>query len=197
LLGPESKLEARKRRFVKLEARGRTVAKRRWLGSMAASLTIAAAALVPASASAGSLLSGYGGPGEGNQAILGSALLGGPSAGAGSGGEGVSSASENSTPATAGAGAEGGSGAVRAGGAGKGGRRHSNEPSRGVPRGSSVASDQASGTPRSSVNIDVSKTEVLPSSDLRYILLALAALVVTGVLTRRFVGEPRHRMPGR
>ena len=35
-------------------------------------------ALCPAAALAGSLLSGYGGPGQGNQAILGSALLGGP-----------------------------------------------------------------------------------------------------------------------
>ena len=45
------------------------------------------AALAPLAAYAGSpLLSGYGGPGAGEQAIVGSTLIGGPRGGAGSGG---------------------------------------------------------------------------------------------------------------
>ena len=51
-------------------------------------LTAAMVAASPAVASASSLLSGYGGPGQGSQAILGSALLGGGSGGGGGGGSG-------------------------------------------------------------------------------------------------------------
>jgi hypothetical protein len=46
-------------------------------------LAVTLSALAPASAPASSLLSGYGGPGQGTQAILGSTLLNGPSGGGG------------------------------------------------------------------------------------------------------------------
>src|SRR5258705_13375486 len=56
----------------------------------------AATALIPASAQASSVLSGYGGPGQGNQVILGAALLNGPRGGSGGGsGGGSSSTSPN------------------------------------------------------------------------------------------------------
>ena len=48
-----------------------------------AALAMAFAAVAPASAPASPLLSGYGGPGQGTQAILGSTLLNGPSGGGG------------------------------------------------------------------------------------------------------------------
>jgi hypothetical protein len=48
--------------------------------SILASLVVMTTA-VPAFASASPLLGGYGGPGEGNQAILGSALIGGAGGG--------------------------------------------------------------------------------------------------------------------
>ena len=51
---------------------------------------VALSAAMPVAASASSLLSGYGGPGQGNQAILGSALLGGGSSGGSSGSTGSS-----------------------------------------------------------------------------------------------------------
>ena len=50
-----------------------------FIGAFCATLAVAA----PAPALASSLLSGYGGPGQGNQAILGSALVNGPRGGAG------------------------------------------------------------------------------------------------------------------
>jgi hypothetical protein len=99
-------------------------------------------AVSPTLASASSLLSGYGGPGQGNQAILGSALLNGPrggggSAGSGGSGGGAEGAGGSSTGATTGAtgvatgretdarssakGAPGGSGAAGSGAAGSGG----------------------------------------------------------------------------
>src|ERR1019366_9479043 len=66
-----------------------------------ATLVLALTLTAPAVAGANSLLSGYGGPGEGNQAILGSALLGGPGSGGGgssSGGSSGQSGSGGSAP---------------------------------------------------------------------------------------------------
>jgi hypothetical protein len=95
-------------------------------------------ASAPMAASAGSpLLSGYGGPGSGEQAIVGSTFLGGPHGGAGSGGSsgsagsggaglsgsgGTLSGGGNSTPTGAGGGraGSGGSSSARRG-AGSGG----------------------------------------------------------------------------
>ena len=62
----------------------------------ALTLTLALVAIlcvsVPTVALAGSpLLSGYGGPGTGEQAILGSTLVGGPGGGSGSGGSSAGS----------------------------------------------------------------------------------------------------------
>src|SRR5438309_8805588 len=65
--------------------RGRTI---RMAGSTLAVGLASAWAAVPATAHAGPLLSGYGGPGQGNQAILGSALVGGSSGGGGTSGGG-------------------------------------------------------------------------------------------------------------
>src|ERR1700744_2162094 len=69
-------------------------------------------AAMPSSAQAGSLLSGYGGPGAGSQEILGSTLIGG----GGSTGSGGSAGSNGASP---GAAAGGGSSATTtAGGSG-------------------------------------------------------------------------------
>lgn len=62
----------------------------------AGALTAIAIAAIPVSANANPLLSGYGGPGQGSQAILGSQLLGG-----GGGGGNGSSAGSQAAPAQA------------------------------------------------------------------------------------------------
>jgi hypothetical protein len=69
--------------------------------ALALVLTGAIGVSVPATALAGSpLLSGYGGPGAGEQAILGSTLLKGPSGGSSSGGSSGSGGSSNSGSST-------------------------------------------------------------------------------------------------
>src|SRR5438876_10100556 len=75
---------------------------------------LALLALAPAAANAGPLLSGYGGPGQGNQAILGSTLLGGPGggssgagAGSGSGAPAIVPSSGAATPTRASGGSSG------------------------------------------------------------------------------------------
>jgi hypothetical protein len=186
LLEPDKRPEARRRGFISRHRRA----------IAAASLMLAAMALAPASASAGSLLSGYGGPGEGNQAILGSALLGGPPGAGGAGGEaGSGSLAQGSTAAaTGGEAAPGARGGNAASGAAVDRRRHSRGPANGAP---AAPPARPSGGGRSSGNIDVPSTEVLSTADLEYILLALAALAATGVLTRRLADHPRQTTRGR
>ena len=65
-------------------------------------LLAALVAVAPAAASANSLLSGYGGPGAGNQAILGSALIGGGGSAGGGGSSGSSGSSTGSSGSSAG-----------------------------------------------------------------------------------------------
>lgn len=73
--------------------------------------------VLPTVAHAGSALSGYGGPGEGNQAVLGSALIGGHRGGGSGGGEG--SSGQNSSGQGSGAAESSGGGEGSAGGSGE------------------------------------------------------------------------------
>jgi hypothetical protein len=118
------------------------------------------AAAAPASAQASPLLSGYGGPGQGNQAILGSALLNGPSSG---GGNGSGSAT----------------GSAR-GGARSGKRNAAGGQGNIAPTGIGKVFGGASTHAR----LD-SETLGLSGTDLLYIVLALGVLLGAGVFTRR------------
>lgn len=132
-------------------------------------LVLALSALVPASASASSLLSGYGGPGQGTQAILGSMLLNGPSGGAGT----VPLGGVSTVGGTA------SSGAV--------GNRHAT-----ARHGTEAAATATGGVaPGSYPRLRASQTSAggsgvlgLSDSAFLFVLLALAALLFTGLLTR-------------
>ncbi len=186
-------------------------------------LTLLAAltAAAPSCAFANSLLSGYGGPGEGSQAIIGSALVGGAGAGGGGGGGssgGSSGPSGSSSGDLAGAGSRRGAGTVapqtgavtaapggshgrgsegrgadgRAADRGAGSRGRGGEASSGAARAYPVlsrdqASRSASGGPAGSG---------VSGEDLGYVLLALGALAVTGVVTRRLAQAPPVRPEG-
>jgi len=130
------------------------------------------------SASAGSLLGGYGGPGEGDQAILGSALLGGGGGAAG----GFSGPTGSSPSSAAGAG-------VQAGGGASGSRGKSGEASGGAARAYPTIS-------RGETSQAVAEETLgLSGDDLPLILLALGALAFTAVLTRqltRITATGRH-----
>jgi hypothetical protein len=158
--------------------------------------------VAPSSAFAGSLLSGYGGPGEGNQAILGSALLGGAGGGSGSsGGASGASGSSSSGPAAVGtqvgvAGARSGSGGPdskahkgagrRATGGSAGSLGHGRETSGGTARAYPTVS---AGDTSQQASV-ASQTLGLSGEDLAYILLAVGALAFTGILTRRLAQAP-------
>jgi hypothetical protein len=144
---------------------------------------------VAAPAMAGSLLSGYGGPGQGSQAILGSQLLNSPSGGGGSNGGG-------SSPSTRGAGsAAGAEDEVRTGTSSDTTRRASTKPSAGkrsngaAGRSQSQHGSRAGAPAAASVaqSASVSSPALgLSGADLLYIFIALGALASTAVLTRRF-----------
>jgi hypothetical protein len=136
-------------------------------------------AVSPAAIASSTLLSGYGGPGQGNQAILGSTLIGGGAGGSGGGGSGTG------TPAGTAASlaveeAHGSSGARAAGGgkAGKGG----------VVRASRGASPQGSETLGRAVDTLAVKRVDAPAlglggGDVAYIVLAFLVLALTALLS--------------
>lgn len=148
--------------------------------------TVALLALaLPATADAGSLLSGYGGPGQGSQAILGATVIGGASGGSGGG-----SSPQGESPA---------SGTLRAtsptatpSSPGKSHRAKSTPTHRGrssvSPRGAYRATSTLSANETASVAtpaLGISGTELV------YIVLAFGALVLTAAITGRLVRRPQ------
>ncbi len=181
----------------------------------------AVSAAMPAAAHGGSLLSGYGGPGQGSQVILGSALVNGPpnggggsrgggSQGGGSGSEGSSTGTgESSTAAKAASGVAvgvvtrsgggntptGGAShrhAARAGGHGSQAARRVSGSSSGGSRPYPVSAREAA------VRQAAEGSEPLgvSGSDLLYILLALGALILTGFITQRMAHTSAARGAG-
>lgn len=156
-------------------------------------------AATPSVASGNSLLSGYGGPGQGNQAILGASLLNGPSGGGGSSGSPPAVQSGPGSTISTGSGGLGptprqrgkrAAGRTRRGATtGGGGRGLVGQTSEGAgdiyPASSAGgASQQAPGD---------SGAFGLSGENLLLILLVVGVLACTGVLTRRLTPTP----PGR
>ncbi len=169
----------------------------------------------PEAAQAGSLLSGYGGPGQGNQAILGSALLNGPRSGGGGSGKGGSGgaaggssfglAESSSQEASSGSGVGRGSvegvrvtpsenapptaghgmGAIH--GASKGVVAKSSRRGAGQASASALSTYPASERGEATVSAG-SGAGGLSTQDLLYILLALGVLSGVGLLTRWLTG---------
>jgi hypothetical protein len=155
----------------------------------------ALSAAMPAVAPASSLLSGYGGPGQGSQAIIGSSLVngppnggGGPPTGGGSAGSGESASAAQGNLAT-------GAGSPSRASVGSTAHRGRAELRRGRTRaGVDVLGASSSGSrahPASARDAALrtagegSDTLGVSGMDLLYILVALCALLLTGVVTRR------------
>jgi hypothetical protein len=169
-----------------------------------AGIAVALAVALPSPALAKSLLSGYGAPGEGNQAILGSALLNGPRGGSGSGGgsanpsgssaTGAGGASTSNAPgeATSGEsarGGSGGSGGGRSGTPGTGTRQSARKAGqkagrRTQPQAPARAADFYPASERVVAGAH-SGTLGLSGAEIIYIVLVVGVLVFMGVITRR------------
>ncbi len=150
-------------------------------------MAVAGFLAAPLTSDANSLLSGYGGPGTGSQAILGATLLNGPGSGGSSGaggssaggssGGGAGLATSSGTPSKAHARPRGHTGktAAKVKRAAHGNASSSASATYKSPSGTSVGTQSA-----------VESSQIgLSNSDLWYILLAAGLLVLTGTLTRR------------
>lgn len=161
---------------------------------------LALAAVLPASAPASPLLSGYGGPGQGNQALLGSTLINGPKGGGGSGGSTTSSAGGVAEPAESsseGQTSAAGAGSGKGGGSGSSSARHT-----GAHHGAARTAQGKASTPAAAPSF-YPAAERLPAdsqggslglsgTDVLLIVLAAALLVSLGLLTRRASGSREH-----
>jgi hypothetical protein len=161
-------------------------------------------AAMPTAAAASPLLSGYGGPGQGNQAILGSSLLNVPGNGGGPGTGAVAGANGGASPTAAGESAPAGAsrGASESAPAGLRARAvRASESSAGLlARAHALARAARGNRPGGGLGVaSGSPTRVRPASvgseplGLRgeyilFILLVLAALVLIAFLTRRTIG---------
>jgi len=172
------------------------------------SYSCAAAAAVllalPVAAQAGSsTLSGYGGPGEGNQAVLGSALVGGHggggNSGAGSGGQssgagasatGAPAVESDTSQGQSAQGADEPSSPSAASGSGRGkakpdSRSKTSSGTRGSSQGQPAAARSyypaAEHVPAGGQGTVLGLT----ADDLLYVILALVILVLVGLFTRR------------
>jgi hypothetical protein len=151
-------------------------------------LAVALFAAAPVTAHAGPLLSGYGGPGQGNQAILGSTLLGGGSGGGSTGAGGGTGQAATATSAgalasgssaTATRGSSGTGHTARAGHAAAGLRARNAAPGAGALKPVSYPTVEPTGGASGGLS--------LSAADISFVVLAAAALAITGALTRRIV----------
>ena len=153
--------------------------------TIAGLMTLSAA--LPVAASAGPLLSGYGGPGQGSQAIIGGGLVNGGGGGPPSGG-GPSGTGESGTPGNAGTGSapvsasRGGGGPLTAKHILKSGsaRKH---PA--LSGGSASAGGSASLSVAAQHVSEGSGAFGVSAESLLLVFLALGALIFTGLVTRR------------
>jgi hypothetical protein len=165
-------------------------------------------ALLPSCALAGPLLSGYGGPGQGSQAVLGSTLINPPSGGGGGGsqggggGGGQAAASSSSSAQGDGAASSQTTPAAPGGGSSRAGtasprarRRTARRAAAGAgavagaraARPTAEASDLPTGTytPAELAAVHSTGTFGLSSGDLLVALLVAAGLCLTAVITHR------------
>lgn len=155
-------------------------------------LTGVLSAAAPAVASAGSLLSGYGGPGQGNQAILGAALLDGPpGGGGGSAGGGPAGGNGPRAGGLGGAARAGRSGSAR-GSRPSTGRKHAKGASDAAGSQPSAARSELLTRPAADAGAAPAQTLGLTGDDLLYMLLVLGALGFTGAVTRQLARRPRQ-----
>jgi hypothetical protein len=144
---------------------------------VAALVAVTAVLLAPVSAHANPLLSGYGGPGQGSQVLLGSALIKGPGGGGGSGGSRSGSAGATAQPSDqAAAGSSTAEGSSGRGRAATGGNAV-------VGSGRLLPVHLAASASTDPLG--------LSATDLTFVALALCVLIATAILLGRLSGDDR------
>jgi hypothetical protein len=166
-------------------------------------LTLSLSAALPAASSAGSLLSGYGGPGQGSQEIIGAGLVNGGSRGGGSSGGGSRGGSAVGPATAAPSSVATGTGPAAAASAPSRPGKHSGRATRRGQRIKGQAGSVAAGGTKtySALSPDAAVQAVpggssalgLSSASLLYVALAILALIFTGLCMRLLV-RPTQRV---
>lgn len=171
-------------------------------------LTLCLSAALPVAATASSLLSGYGGPGQGSQEIIGAGLVNGGSHGGGSRGGGSGGGSSSAAGPVAAATSDTGTGTTS--GAATSLRPRPGKRAAKANRTTRVKGKAGSVTPGGSKAYTALSPSAavhaapggggalgLSGANLLYMALVLGALIFTGLLTRRLVGPARRVGTGR
>jgi hypothetical protein len=167
--------------------------KHRKIISIGCSLVALSAALASA-AQASSLLSGYGGPGQGSQAILGSALLNGPPGGGGAGTGGASQGANGPSTVAVGRVTSTGSGVATGATSPTAGGRH-RAPRNGEREGQREKAAAASSLYPASERLPAGQQSTalgLSSEDVVLMILAACAVVLIAVFVRRLTRASRQ-----
>ena len=157
----------------------------------AAVALLADLSIVAAPAHAGPLLSGYGGPGQGSQAILGATLLNAPRTPAGPGGPAVTPATGGGAATQATTPARDRSSATRE----RAGARGQRTSASGAYR--RIGPEPSPAYPATALERDAAGALGISGMDKLYILLALGALVATWALTTRLTNVRGESTSGR
>jgi hypothetical protein len=162
-----------------------SMTKRRRIISRGAALAafVALSLAAATAAQASPLLSGYGGPGQGNQVILGSTLIGGPGGGSTTGGPPSANANASESNAALPASASG-PGSPQTG---SGGSHHRATATGSLQVGASSLAGQLYNRSYRPLERTAGSSGPfgLSAAEIAYIVAAVAALAFTGVLTRR------------
>ena|ERR1700722_19964821 len=162
-----------------------------WIGIL---LTVVLVALFSAVASANPLLSGYGGPGQGDQAILGATLLNGPGAGGSSGSSGSGEAETETASALTATEPRPASPSKGSRETAKGHRKHVRSHPSAPRKKAGTSKILPAGTSQTAFRLAPTSsgpTLGLSGADFLYILLTLAVLAFTGGITRQLARRPQ------
>ena len=159
--------------------------------AIAASVAALALAAAAPQALAGPLLSGYGGPGQGNQELLGATLIGGSSGGGGGSAAGQpASVSIEAAPARAAATASGSSSGAGHGQSAPAARRTPSASPQAAPRRASEPAAILPGASDTGYGVSTAPLGIT-GADLVYILLSVGGLLLAGMFTRQVARRPQ------
>ncbi len=142
-------------------------------------------AFAPGASASSTLLSGYGGPGEGNQAILGSTLVGGAGGSGRGGGGGSTSGGAGATQAVSIEAAPAAHATPQAGGANGGAGTGSRRGHAGHRRATQTSKATGATAPAKALEVRAVSAPALGLSgtDIAFVVLAFLVLMLTAVVT--------------
>jgi hypothetical protein len=154
-------------------------------------------AFAPAASASSTLLSGYGGPGQGNQAILGSTLIGGSGGSGGGGGSGGSGSAAPQTASIEASPAPQNTPGAGAAGTHSGGGTPQAHPRRHAATPTSTAAGATAPAKAAAVRSVSAPALGLSGTDIAYVVAGFLILMLTAVVTVLLTRGERPAQGGR